>query len=90
MKTKLAHITKRSKEASFEEVLDSKSFVRFGKKHLSSPGARTHLSARVFSNMHPTEVSIFSILDLLRFLGSGTDLRGAGEGICPYTSWDQV
>ena len=74
MKTKLADITKRSTEDSFEEVLDSKSFVHFGNQHLSSPGARSHLRARIFSNLNPTEVNIFSFLDLVCDLGSGKDL----------------
>ena len=74
VKTKLADITKRSTEDSFEEVLDSKSFVEFGNKHLSSPGIRSYLSARIFSNLDPTEVNIFSFLDLVCDLGSGKDL----------------
>ena len=74
MKTKQADITKRSTEDSFQEVLDSKSFVQFGNKHLSSPGARSNLSACIFSYLNPTEVNTFSFLDLVCDLGSGKDL----------------
>ena len=56
VKTKLSQVTKRSSEAAFEEVLDSKAFVMFGEKHLSTPGARACLTARLFSDLDPREV----------------------------------
>ena len=55
-KTKLSQVTKQSTEADFQEVLESKSFVQFGEKYLGIPGVRAGLTARVFSDLDPTEV----------------------------------
>ena len=68
VKTKLKQVTKQSSEADFKEVLHSKAFVQFGEKHLSTPGARAGLSARMFSDLDPTEVLPVDLSNLYCFI----------------------
>ena len=63
-------MTKQSTEADFKEVLESKTFVQFGEKHLGTPGARAGLTARIFSDLDPKEVLLKEITNftgLFRF-----------------------
>ena len=52
---------RRTREENFNEVKCSKDFVQYGKSHLATPGSRSRLTARLFSDLYPAEVKIYCI-----------------------------
>ena len=46
----------RTRDSDFIEVLDSVGFMKFGQEHMATPGPKSGLSARLFSDLDPSEV----------------------------------
>ena len=43
----------------------SKDFVQYGKCHLATPGSRSRLTARLFSDLDPAEVKLYFISGIM-------------------------
>ena len=48
----------RTRDSDFIEVLDSVGFMKFGEEHMATPGPKSGLSARLLSDLDPSEVRL--------------------------------